>query len=77
MELKNILEFIKLFNLMNNVVVSAAEGSSSIVGYKIYGCLQSITSLINTYDDGKSSGELRKIFNILDRHQKGVRTIPQ
>ena len=26
--------------------------------------IKSITSLINTYDDGKSSGKLRKIFNM-------------
>ena len=51
---------------MNNVVVfSGGRGSSSLLSaIRSMDNVQSITSLINTYDDGKSSGELRKIFNM-------------
>ena len=51
---------------MNNVVIfSGGRGSSSLLSaIRSMDNVQSITSLINTYDDGKSSGELRKIFNM-------------
>ena len=47
---------------MNNVVIfSGGRGSSSLISaIKSMNNIQSITSLINTYDDGKSSGEIKK-----------------
>ena len=52
--------------MTNNVVIfSGGRGSSSLISaIKSINNIQSITSLINTYDDGKSSGKLRKILNM-------------
>ena len=51
--------------MTNNVVILVEKGSSSLISaIKSINNIQSITSLINTYDDGKSSGKLRKILNM-------------
>ena len=47
------------------VIFSGGRGSSSLVSaIRSMNNIKSITSLINTYDDGKSSGEIRKILNM-------------
>ena len=51
--------------MTNIVIFSGGRGSSSLISaIKTINNIESITSIINTYDDGKSSGKLRKIFNM-------------
>ena len=47
------------------VIFSGGRGSASLVSaIRSMNNIKSITSLINIYDDGKSSGEIRKILNM-------------
>ena len=50
---------------MKILLINGGRGAHQIIPYLIKNKKLEITSIVNAYDDGKSTGEIRKYFNIL------------
>lgn len=51
--------------MKNIVIINGGRGASSIIPALLEKENVSITSIVNAYDDGKSTGEIRRFFNML------------
>lgn len=51
--------------MVNIVLFNGGRGASTIINFLKKNKNISITSIINAYDDGKSTGEIRKLFDML------------
>jgi 2-phospho-L-lactate transferase/gluconeogenesis factor (CofD/UPF0052 family) len=51
--------------MLNVVVLNGGRGAATLIPVLIEHPEISITSVVNAYDDGKSTGEIRKFFNML------------
>ena len=51
--------------MLKIVIINGGRGASTIIPALLSLEDKSITSIVNAYDDGKSTGEIRKFFNML------------
>ena len=51
--------------MLNVVVLNGGRGAATLIPVLIEHPEISVTSIVNAYDDGKSTGEIRKFFNML------------
>ena len=49
--------------MLKIVIINGGRGASTIIPALLSLEDKSITSIVNAYDDGKSTGEIRKFFN--------------
>ena len=50
---------------MKIVLINGGRGASNIINYLIKNSSYEINSIVNAYDDGKSTGVIRDFFKIL------------
>ena len=50
---------------MNIVLINGGRGATSLINYLTKSKKNNIYSVVNAYDDGKSTGTIREFFNIL------------
>ena len=50
---------------MKIVLINGGRGATSFINYLSKNKKYSISSIVNAYDDGKSTGTIRDFFNIL------------
>ena len=51
--------------MLNIVIINGGRGASTIIPSLLELDNCSITSIVNAYDDGKSTGEIRRFFSML------------
>ena len=51
--------------MLNVAIINGGRGASSIIPYLIERTDLHVTSIVNAYDDGKSTGEIRRVFHML------------
>ena len=51
--------------MLNITIINGGRGASSLIPNLIERQDLHVTSIVNAYDDGKSTGEIRKVFHML------------
>ena len=51
--------------MINVVIINGGRGASSIIPEILNNPQFKLTSIVNAYDDGKSTGRIRNFFNML------------
>ena len=51
--------------MINVVILNGGRGASTIIPELIEKNNVKLTSIVNAYDDGKSTGEIRRFFSML------------
>ena len=60
---------------MKITIFNGGRGASSIIDNLLSKKDIEITSIVNAYDDGKSTGEIRKYFNMLGPSDLAVQSL--
>ena len=51
--------------MINVVILNGGRGASTLIPAILGNPEIELTSIVNAYDDGKSTGEIRRFFNML------------